>query len=44
MTDLKSENEVQVSVMSESLLPHGLHNPWNSLGLNTGVGRLSLFQ
>ena len=24
--------------------PHGLYNPWNSLGQNTGVGSLSLLQ
>ena len=30
------------SVASDPLRPHGLHNPWNSLGQNTGVGRLSL--
>ena len=24
--------------------PHGLYNPWNSPGKNTGVGRLSLLQ
>ena len=32
------------SVMSNSLRPHGLHSPWNSLGQNTGVGSLSLLQ
>ena len=32
------------SVMSDSLQPHGLYNPWNSLGQNTGVGSLSLLQ
>ena len=30
------------SVLSNSLRPHGLYNPWNSLGQNTGVGSLSL--
>ena len=30
--------------MSDSLKPHGLYSPWNSLGQNTGVGSLSLFQ
>ena len=30
--------------MSNSLQPHGLHSPWNSLGQNTGVGSLSLLQ
>ena len=24
--------------MSDSLQPHGLSSPWNSLGQNTGVG------
>ena len=28
--------------MSDSLLPHGLYSPWNSLGQNPGVGSLSL--
>ena len=32
------------SVMSNSLLPHGLYSPWNSPGKNTGVGSLSLLQ
>ena len=32
------------SVVSNSLQPHGLYNPWNSLGQNTGVGSLSLLQ
>ena len=32
------------SVMSNSLRPHGLYSPWNSLGQNTGVGTLSLLQ
>ena len=31
-------------VMSNSLQPHGLYSPWNSLGQNTGVGSLSLLQ
>ena len=30
--------------MSDSLRPHGLNSPWNSLGQNTGVGSLSLLQ
>ena len=30
--------------MSDSLQPHGLYNPWNSVGQNTGVGSLSLLQ
>ena len=32
------------SVVSDSLRPHGLYNPWNSPGQNTGVGSLSLLQ
>ena len=30
--------------MSGSLWPHGLYNPWNSPGQNTGVSSLSLLQ
>ena len=30
--------------MSDSLWPHGLYNPWNSLGQNTGVGGLSVLR
>ena len=30
--------------MSSSLRPHGLYNPWNSLGQNTAVGSCSLLQ
>ena len=32
------------SVVSNSLWPHRLYSPWNSLGQNTGVGSLSLLQ
>ena len=32
------------SVVSDSLRPHGLYSPWNSLGQNAGVGSLSLLQ
>ena len=32
------------SVVSDSLWPHGLYSPWNSLGQNTGVGSLSRLQ
>ena len=31
-------------VVSDSLWPHELYSPWNSLGQNTGVGNLSLLQ
>ena len=30
--------------MSNSLRPHGLYSPWNSLSKNTGVSSLSLLQ
>ena len=46
-TDYKCTTHRRVeshSVMSYSLLPHGLSSPWNSLGQNTGVGSLSLLQ
>ena len=32
------------SVVSDSLQTHGLHNPWNSPGQNTGVGSRSLLK
>ena len=32
------------SVVSDSLRPLGLYNPWNSPGQNAGVGSLSLLQ
>ena len=32
------------SAVSDSLQPHGLYSPWNSLGQNTGVGSHSLLQ
>ena len=38
-----SESESR-SVVSNSLRPHRLYSPWNSLSQNTGVGNLSLFQ
>ena len=40
---LKSETESR-SAMSNSLRPHGLYSPWNSLGQNTGVGCHALLQ
>ena len=39
----KSDSESH-SVVSDSLRPHGLYSPWNSLGQNTGVGSFSLLQ
>ena len=35
---------VKVAVVSNSLWPHGLYNPWNSPGHTTGVGSLSHLQ
>ena len=40
---MKSESESH-SVVSNSLQPHGLYSPWNSLGQNIGMGSLSLLQ
>ena len=31
-------------VLSDSLRPHGLYSPWNSLGQNTAAGSFSLLQ
>ena len=39
----KSESESHF-VVSNSLRPHRLYSPWNSLGQNTGVSSLSLLQ
>ena len=33
-----------LTVVSDSLRPHGLYSAWNSLGRNTGVGSLALLQ
>ena len=38
------EENVNHSVVSNSLQPHGLYSPWYSLGQNTGVGSLSLLR
>ena len=38
---LESESH---SVVSDSVLPHGLYSSWNSPGQNTGVGSCSLLQ
>ena len=39
----QSESE-SLPVVSDSLQPHGLYSLWNSPGMNTGVGSLSLLQ
>ena len=41
---LVESESASLSVMSDSLQPHGLYSPWNSPGQNTGVGSLSLLQ
>ena len=41
---IKEHESENLSVMSDSLRPHGLYSPWNSPGQNTGVGSLSSFQ
>ena len=41
MLYMKSES---LSVLSNSLQPHGLSSLWNSPGQNTGVGSLSVLQ
>ena len=41
--EAQKESE-RLSVLSDSLRPHGLYNPWNSPGQNTGVGSLPLLQ
>ena len=33
-----------LSVVSDSLQPHGIYSPWTSPGQNTGMGSLSLLQ
>ena len=35
---------VKITVISNSLRPHGLYRPWKSPGQNTAVGSLSLLQ
>ena len=41
---VKVERSESCSVVSDSLQPHGLYSPRNSLGQNTGVGSLFLLQ
>ena len=38
------KNKSTAFILSNSLWPHRLYSPWNSLGQNTGVGSLSLLQ
>ena len=44
LTDPKQDgnSDVKVTQPCPTLQPHGLYNPWNSLGQNTGVGSCSL--
>ena len=41
---INSEVSESCSVAFDSLQPHGLYSPWNSLGQNLGVGSLSILQ
>ena len=41
---INSEVSESCSVAFDSLQPHGLYSPWNSLGQNIGVGSLSILQ
>ena len=43
-TVIKVRLKVKVTVMLDSLQPHGLYSPWNSPGWNTGMGSYSLLQ
>ena len=40
----QDSSEVKVAQLCLTLQSHGLHNPWNSPGQNTGMGSLSLLQ
>ena len=44
LLSLKRSESENLSVMTNSLGPHGLYSPWNSPGQNTGLGSLSLLQ
>ena len=44
LVKLKRKKSESLSVVSNSLGPHGLYSTWNSPGQNTGVGSLSLLQ
>ena len=41
---LYSDQSETLLVLFNSLWPHGLYSPWNSLGQNTGVCSLSILQ
>ena len=43
-SEVRQNESESHSVMSNSLGPHGLYSPWNSLGQNTEVDSLSLLQ
>ena len=43
-SDSKEHESESHSAVSNSLRPHGLYNPWNSLGQKTGVNSHSLLQ
>ena len=44
ITFLPWSKRLLISVVCNSLWPHGLYSPWNSPGQNTGMGSLSLLQ
>ena len=44
LTYLEKNESESHSVVSDSLQPHGLYSPLNSLGQNTGMGSLSFLQ
>ena len=42
LVSIENIHALDYSVVSNSLRPHGLYNPWNSPSQNTGVGSLLL--
>ena len=42
LISIENIHVLNYSVVSDSLRPHGLYNPWNSPGQNTEVGSLPL--
>ena len=44
LSQLKCSESESHSVVSDSLQPHGLYSPWDSLGQNTAVSSLSFLQ
>ena len=44
LLEVEVKESESLSVVSDSLRPHGLYSPWNPPGQNTGVGSLSFLQ